>query len=173
MFVISSLFNNQYDELSTPSTQEIQILFYQATRHFLEQNKAELAKQLIIEYLNTIQDEQAYVLLARAHVMQANYRDAIDASVSAYGLADSHRQKQIEQYAVNIALNYYGAEQKHYLAQGINENSLYQNDNFQDVLHALNQLHYLFPENAQLTFKTANLLLLLAIYQLHNNIYQP
>jgi len=142
------LFNSQYDELSASLVREIQTLFYDATQHHLEKQRTALANELITEYLKTIQDEQAYILLARTRVKQADYRAAIDAAVSAYGLAfDSLRQQRIEQYITQIALSYYKKERR--------KNS---NGNLPEVLQALTQLHYLFPENAQLTYETASLL---------------
>ena len=145
-------FNGMYDELDDSTIQTIQSLFYQTAQNYLSQKKASLADQLMAEYLGAIQDEQAYILLARSHVMQSNHRDAIDAVISAYGLAfDSTRQQRIEQYAVQIALNYYAEQQKKFKPQD-NKGS------FDDVLQTLMQLHYLFPENAELTYQTANLL---------------
>ena len=143
-------FNTVYDELDDSNINNIQSLFLKRAQHYLSKKQASLASQLMSEYLLSIQDEQAYILLSRSHVMQSNHRHAIDAAISAYGLSfDSERQENIENYIVQIALNYY-AKKLNAQKQG--------RDSILEVVPVLTELHYLFPENAQLTFETARLL---------------
>lgn len=153
-------FNYEYADLDEFNIQRIQNLFTQTAQQYLSQKQTSIASKLMTEYLNAIQDEQAYLLLARVQAMEKKFRPAIDSGISAYGLSNGARQKKIEQYIVNIALDFYNKELENYRSQGIQDSSIHQDGRFSDVLQTLNQLHYLFPENTRLTFETAKLLTL-------------
>lgn len=137
-------FNQIYDELNQDDVKTLKGLFYQTTQSLMQQNLYDKAETLMRNYLNFIQDQQAYLLLAKILIKQTRFPEAIDSTINAHGFAfDGNEQTTIEALTINTVIQFSNTP-KHQ-----------KNDSNDDVLSNLLKVHYLFPENEPLILEIA------------------